>query len=151
MSQGTSESNSDLTLLVSDNPDVQRSQVIVAWNRHVEKHDLAGKLILIAKKLDAAILRLQRREGWSAGLTMLSLDYVVGGYSTEMYNAALALQTEEDGGGNGNGNSTQSGRSGKRRKRTGGQVVGRRGRVQSGVEAVGEGSGSGDDGPGAGG
>lgn len=123
MSQGPSESNNDLTLVVTDDPGIQRAQVIAAWNAHVEKNDLAGKLILIARKLDAAILRLQRREGWSAGLTMLALDYVVGGYSTEMYSAAIALQTEEDAvGGNGNGNSAQSGRSGR-----GGNGKGKRG------------------------
>lgn len=113
MSQGTQDSNNDLTLVVTDNPDVQRAQVVAAWNRHVERNDLAGKLILIARKLDAAILRLQRREGWSAGLTMLSLDYVVGGYCTEMYSAAIALQTEEDAvRGKSDGDSAQSGRSG---------------------------------------
>lgn len=91
--------NGDLTLVVTDDVGVQRTQVIAAWNAYVERHDLAGKLVVMARKLGGAIDRLQRREGWDAGLTMLAMDYLVGGVAEQVYSAAIALQTEEDGGG----------------------------------------------------
>lgn len=124
MSQGTPDSNSELTLVVTDDPAQQKVQVIAAWNSYMESHDLGGKVAVIARKLGGAVDRLQRREGWDAGLTMLAMDYVVGGCCEQMYSAAIALQTEEDGvsGGKSDGNVAQSGRSG-----SGGRRKGKRG------------------------
>lgn len=110
----------DVTVTVSDDPSVQREQVIRMWNLHTQQHDLSGRVVMIARKLGKVIERMQRRERWEGGLTVLALDYVVTGCCQWIYSEALRQQVEDDRneGETSNGNSAQSG-GGRKRERKG--------------------------------
>lgn len=135
----------ELTFLVTDDIHSQREQVIRMWGRYSQEHHLGGRVAMIATKIANMLDKLQRKERWEAGLTVLALEYVALGCAEQIYGAALALQIEEDGGKR--VDSAQSGGGGGS-KGKGGQAA-RSGRaVKRGVAADGGVSSDRDDRPG---
>ena len=111
------ETGNEIDLVVTEDPVVQRDQVLRMHSEYVRRHGLEGRVVMIGRKLAKLIARAQGRERWEAGLTVLALDYVLLGCCGQIYGEALRLQIQSEGEANVNKAQSGGGSGGEERER----------------------------------
>lgn len=82
----------DVRLVFTEDRLQRRADVLRSANIEMQQQRASGRVGMIAKKIDAALTKLQKRERWEAPFTMLALDYLVDTYANTLYEHAA----EED-------------------------------------------------------